>query len=198
MKYARTLVLFSLALTLATPAYSVPELYKVSCSGSVAPVFINYTLNCVADMTFEIYPCDSSGNISGPKIKTDFYHTQAKGPHTYLWACIDDAGMPAPSGYYVCKLTATANPASFSRLFGSHRADDPVPMYDSWIPIPMPDIWGFYGASVNTNPASPYYGRIYAGNVNTGNVEMWDCDGTYLGVLDDTDIGWGEIGRAHV
>ena len=190
MKYARMLILFLLVFVLAVPAYSIPELYKVSISGVGASAYVNYTLNCTADMTFEIFPCDSSGNITGAKVRTQTQSNVTRGSHTYLWPCTKDDGSAADPGYYLCRLTASANPTSFSPLFTS-KADNPGLMYDSFIPIPMADIWGYYGASINTNPDSPYYGRIYAGNANDKQVYMWDCDGTFLGALDDSGIGWG-------
>ena len=188
MKYARTLVLFCLLFLIPNNAFSAVELYKVSSSTSI-PTYVCYTLNCTANMTFEIFPSDSGGNITGPKIRTDTQSGVVKGPHTYLWPGTKDDGSAAPYGYYVCKLTASADPPSFSPLFTS-KADDPELLYESWIPIPMADIWGYYGASINTNPDSPYYGRIYAGDVNDQQVYMWDCDGTFLGALDDSGIGW--------
>ena len=191
--FTSTLLVVVLLVVCSITSYSVPELYKVSVSGTPpipkAPAFINYTLNCVADMTFEIYPSDGQGNIWGPPVRTDWRMNTARGSHTYLWACTFDDGSPAYAGYYLCRLTAAANPTSFSPLFTS-KADDPGLLYDSWVP-PVADIWGYYGASINTNPLSAYYGRIYAANVNDQDVHMWDCDGTYLGTLDDSGITWG-------
>jgi len=188
MKYARTLVLFCLFFLLPFNAFSAVELYKVSV-GTI-PSYVYYTLNCTANMTFEIFPSDSGGNITGPKIRTDTQSGVSKGPHTYYWPGTKDDGSPAPYGYYVCKLTASVSESSFRIIIGAYKWDENVTEYLSWIP-PVGDGWGYYGVSINTNPDSPYYGRIYAPNTNLQDILMYDCDGTYLGVLDDSGIGWG-------
>jgi hypothetical protein len=157
-----------------------------------APAFINYTLNCVANITVEIYPSDSDGNITGAKIRTDGPTSQSRGPHTYMWPCIDDGGVAAAPGYYVAKLTAAASPTSFSKIIGTYKYLDPTNEDTSgyWNPA-VADGWGFYGVSINTNPASDYYGRIYAPNTNLQEIYIYDCDGTYLNTCDDSGIGWG-------
>ena len=175
--------------------YGIPELYKVSVSGTppipLAPAFINYTLNCTANITVEIYPCDSAGAITGAKIRTAGPTSMAKGPHTFLWPCTKDDGSPASVGYYCAKIIASASPTAFSKIIGTFKADQNLTEYAFWNPTPMADVWGYYGVSINTNPASAYYGRVYAPNTNYQDIYMWDCDGTYLGAVDDSGIGWG-------
>jgi len=194
----RTLLVCVLAaalMAMMATAFAVPELYNVKLAGSdpipKAPAFINYQLNCTANITVEIYPSDVDGNITGAKIRTDGPTSQAKGPHTYLWPCIKDGGIPADPGYYVAKLTAAASPTTFSPIIGTFKADENVTEYPVWSPTPMADVWGYYGVSINTNPDSDYYGRIYAPNTNFQDIYMYDCDGTYLGTCDDAGIGWG-------
>ena len=195
----RTLMVCVLAaalMAMMATAFAVPELYKVKLAGDdlipKAPAFIEYTLNCTANITVEIYVWDDVNQVIGAKIRTDGPTSQIKGPHTYMWPCIKDGGIPADEGLYVAKITAAASPTSFSKIIGTYKYSDPTNEDKSgyWNPA-VPDGWGFYGVSINTNPASIYYGRIYAPNTNLQEIFIYDCDGAYLKTCDDAGIGWG-------
>ena len=196
----RTLLVCVLAaalMAMMATAFAVPELYNVKLAGTdlipKAPAFIDYQLNCTANITVEIYKWDNDTQTIGDKIRTDGPTSMSKGSHTYLWPCIKDGGIPADPGYYVAKITAAASPTTFSQIIGAYKFSDPTNEDTSgyWNPGVPADGWGWWKADINTNPKSDYYGRIYAANVNTGEIYMYDCDGSYLSTFNRSGIGWG-------
>jgi len=256
------------------------ELFRVSATGGggggvpTAPAYIEYTLNCKADVTVEILPSDSTGIPTGdPFVRKEVLADQLKGKHTYLWPCIKDDSSMAPVGYYVAKLSATSTPSQWDANLGLfinwQQLPDAVPTNEyvyrygtgnTWQPetaytldayprtvpttpnghryrcsaagtsdtleptwptvqgatvadgsvtwtedaIVMPrdttqtdpakaldNVYGgFYGIGVNHDPASPYYGRIYAPHQTNRDVYMYDVDGTFLGPMNDDGIAW--------
>ena len=176
-------------MTLAVCAQARVEIYDIKASAYV-PAFIDYRLNCPADVTINILPSDAGGTPTGPAIKTLTLTGQARGFHRYIWLADVDLGGSAPVGYYVAELFATSNQAQWNPIIGLYTNDNWTTEQGAR-PLPItPDVEGFYGVAVNSNPASPYYGRIYATHKTQKEIYMYRPDGSYLGRMNDDAITW--------
>lgn len=219
----RTLLLCVLAVAaialLALPACATVELYRVGVQNPggepipQAPAFIEFTLNCTADVTVEILPSDSAGVPTGADaVRTDDLIGVEKGKKVHLWACIDDFGNPAPIGYYVAKITATADgtpiaPCDWDAIIGlfanydkpsnverDYHALDSAGVgiislpYDS--ALRHNSVHGFYGIGINKDPDSVYYGRVYVPHQENKDIYIYDVDGAYLGKVNDGGVIW--------
>ena len=182
----------ALVLMLAACSQAAVEIYGVKASDKV-PAFIDYTLNCTADVTIQILPSDANGNPTGAAIKTVTFVGQSKGFHRYIWLATKDDNSIAPLGaYYVAELSATSNQASWDAITGLYLNSDWTHEYDFTWPLPsVGDSEGFYGVGINTNPNSPYYGRIYVSHKVQKDVFMYGPDGMYLGKFKDDGVEWG-------
>ena len=183
-------LMLALMLALAVSAQAAVEMYEVKASAYV-PAFIDYKLNCAADVTIQIRPSDASGVPTGAAVKTVTFTGQARGFHRYIWLADVDGGGSASQGYYMAELSATSNQAQWEPIVGLYINTDWTHEYGGR-PLPsVPDADGFYGVAVNSNPSSPYYGRIYTTHKIQKDVFMYGPDGAYLGTFADNAIAWG-------
>lgn len=197
---------------MAFPAYAAVELFRVGVENlgtgiPEAPAYIGYTINCTADVTVTILPATSAGVVTGAAVRTVTLTSVPKGKHTFVWAGTKDNGSFAGVGYYTATVAASANPSRWDAnigLFKNWERPNPVHEWgyrDSADLVKMPadtanspgldeSIGGFYGIGVNNNTASPYYGRIYVPHQVNKQIYMYDVDGTYLGTMDTSAVGW--------
>lgn len=186
------------------PAYGAVDLFRVGVANPMgdpipkAPAFVEYTLNCTADVTVEILPSDIAGVPTGaPAVRTMTLPGQAKGPHTEVWACTDDLGVFVPGPfprYFVAKVTAQSNQAQWDPITGLFTNEEPTgPEYPARpsLPVTGDSMEGFYGMAVNRNVGSSYYGRMYAPHKSNKTIYMYDVDGTYLGAMNTAGISGG-------
>ncbi|MBP6964424.1 MAG: hypothetical protein KBC96_08465 [Armatimonadetes bacterium] len=191
MQYRKLLLhLALLSFLLVGSAYSAVEIYDASASLFV-PTFIDYTLNCTADVTVEILPCTWDGTPAGSAVRTITWSGQSKGFHRYIWLGDVDGGGTAPYGYYVPRITATADQPQWGPISGLYLNSD----WDTeYAPMPwpsVPDVEGFYGVGINKNPNSAYYGRMYVSHKTQKDIYMYGPAGNYLGKFNDAGIAWG-------
>ncbi|MGB9619135.1 MAG: hypothetical protein ACPL7K_01830, partial [Armatimonadota bacterium] len=112
--------------------------------------------------------------------------TRGNHENVWFWDAYDDGGSPAPPGTYDVVVTATAAPISGTDL---------VPLWeDTYHGIST----HWLVAAVNTNPASPYFGYVYAVNWfgERKGVWMWDPAGNFVkgglfGISWGTSAPWG-------
>ncbi|MBP6964026.1 MAG: hypothetical protein KBC96_06435 [Armatimonadetes bacterium] len=188
-KAAIGILLIALITALAVSAQAAVELYEVKASQYV-PAFIDYKLNCVADVTIQILPSDAGGTPTGAAVRTVTFTGQAKGFHRYIWLADRDIPGDAPQGYYVAEVSASANQAQWEPIVGVFTNQEPFTEH-GWNPLPtVGDVEGFYDIAMNTNVNSPYYGRIYATHKIQKDIFMYGPDGQYLGKFDDSTVTW--------
>lgn len=190
MQHRKFLLYFALLIVATAPGFAAVEIYNTSVS-SFAPAYIDYTLNCPADVTIEILPCDLTGTPTGPAVKTVTFPGQSKGPHRYIWLGDTNSGGTAPYGYYAPRITANAVQPQWGPISGLYLNSDWTHEYAPR-PLPsVPDTEGFYGIGINKNPNSAYYGRMYVTHKIQKDVFMYGPDGSYLGKFDDSTVAWG-------
>ncbi len=191
------LLMVTLLITLAICAHAAVELYQVTAN-TVAPAFVDYKLNCPADVTVKILPCDVNGIISGPAIR-EVTLPKLRGPNRFIWMGDKDDLTNAPVGYYVAQVSATSNQQYWDPIVGVFTYNQIPPTTETTFPAPgmgdrsLPDPLdgqGFYDIAVNTREASPYYGRIYVSDKQQTGIFMYGPDGEFLGKLDDSQVVW--------
>ncbi len=147
------------------------------------PVAIRYVLNENADgdgvnpgVTVKIRRAGD-----GTVVRTVAIVSQAKGMQVFIWDKKDDLGQLVPDGDYKVDIVT---------------ADDG---YAAWTLISTDSVQNNFGVpmgvAVNTNPASPYYGRIYVSQGNaTKTVALRPMnDGVYVMNADFSDaVGQGD------
>lgn len=185
-KHRIGLLLLAVALTLcASASWSAVGIYKWSAD-EYLPANINYMLSGnVASVTINMVP----KGLAGPVVWTVTYTSPdpmtVRGAHTASWAGTGGT----PGAQYDAIVTAVGNVMPAGTL---------TPLWE------VPQDWAvrrYPQVAMNTRVPTPghpnpYYGRIYACN-NLGpsyrKVEMWNPDGSYIGVMDDAGISWGSV-----
>ncbi|HEY3415101.1 MAG TPA: fibronectin type III domain-containing protein [Armatimonadota bacterium] len=155
-------VLLPLAALAAHAAVSVTE---VSVTGTGAPYDISYVLNTNATAgTIDIL---NSGNTV---VKTITLASGAlsQGIHFVTWDGKGSGGVLAPAGQYTARISATAGAvaAGGQLLWGPYTIST-----GTNVPV-------WYHMTVNKNPASPYYGRVYVADYANDRVLGYSSDGT--------------------
>lgn len=160
-------VLLPLAAIAARCAVSVTE---VSATGTGAPYDISYVLNTNA--TAGSIDILNAGN-SVVKNLTLSGGALSQGLHFITWDGKDTAGGMAPAGQYKARISATgaAVPAGGQLLWGPNNNIAVSPTQTN-LPV-------WYHMTVNKNPASPYYGRIYVADYADDRIMGYSADGTF-------------------
>jgi len=70
---------------------------------------IRYRLSAVSQVRLAVY------DATGRKVRTLFDGTEAPGERQRRWDGLDDGGNPAPTGVYICRITARGDGRSFSQ-----------------------------------------------------------------------------------
>ena len=61
---------------------------------------LSYSLPQAADVEIDVY------DVAGHRVRTLVRRDEGAGVHNAVWNGFDDAGTPAPSGLYFCRLRA--------------------------------------------------------------------------------------------
>ena len=147
------------------------------------PNSVSYMLNTAAtEVKIEI-KTQANPPVTVKTWTTTLEANLSKGYHAdvFEWNGNNDGGTPVAQGIYDVYVTATAAPISGTDL---------VPLWED-------TNWGvishWVAASVNTNPASPYFGYVYAVNWHTTKkgVWMWDPAGNFVTGGNYTGMSWG-------
>lgn len=196
----RAFAVIALLALCASASWGAIGVYKWaprSTSITEVPAGISYMLNAAADDTtdgwsvkIEIVPL-----AGGSAVRTwTFTYPDAncaKGMHTnaVTWDGKDNGGLSAPEGNYKAVITAKRQPVTGTDIVPLWETTDPV--YDG---APMGGDWR--GVDIVTDPASPYYGYVYAARASGGqDVLRFEPDGSspvvfYDGNADSTNWGF--------
>lgn len=159
--------LLPLAAVAVQCAVSVTE---VSVTGTGAPYDVSYVLNTTASAgSIDILNAGSS------VVKTITLAAGALSPglHFVTWDGKNTGGTMVPAGQYTARITASAAsvPAGGQLLWGPNNNIAVSPTQTN-LPV-------WYHLTVNKNPGSPYYGRIYVADYADDRVMGYSSDGTF-------------------
>ena len=214
MKRTSLLCLLAVVLmvVMAFPAWAAVELFAVGVETPVAPAYINYTLNCTSLVTVDILSSDAAGvltlDTAGnplPPVYTELAAPGLKGKNTYLWPCIDTAGLMAPIGWYVAKITATNAPTGRTNTGapnGLYRWDANIGLFKNWQrPAPVSE-WPYYAYPIPLDSAGNPLPQIEVRSLpyDTNGATDETINGFYgVGVNHNTaSLYYGRIYATHV
>ena len=150
--------------------------------GTSCPARMSYWLSGdVTSVTIEVIDATTSAvvytfpTITGTNVSKGFHG------NVVTWNAEATVGGIAPPGSYKVRATVVApgtgtNTTKMAPIWESVKADG------------TSDGWRIYGIAMNSNPNSPFYGRVYVGNFqnNDGRTKaVWEFnpDGSIIGVL---------------
>jgi hypothetical protein len=159
-----------------TPAYANVYATNIKLNGGIgdasvpsgSQVTISYILNdnATAGLTIRIL----SGTNALRTISIAGTNSAAgKGLQSVVWDGLDSASKPLPKGTYSVSITAAANGYAAWTQFTDDSSDNT-------------EVWEGRGISVDRNPSSRYYGRIFVANAQSNYVFGATLPGDYVGI----------------
>jgi hypothetical protein len=125
-------------------------------ASSGSPVTITFVLNEAATAGTTINVLSNNTVVRTITIAAGNPGT-TQGLNTVIWDGLDNSTHPLASGTYSVRITAAATGhGSWTQISTDSTANSAA---------------GLYGMAVNNNPASPYYGRVFAGNKSGGTAQ---------------------------
>lgn len=186
MKLERRWAFGVVAGLLVLPAAAFANVYPTNLSQSASSldtslaqtINLGYLLNQTADAGVTVDVLNSSNAI----VKTFSLGSQGVGTHSLIWDGTDMTNTPVAPGNYSFRVTASATGFGSWTLISSDTTDNNFE-------LPR-------GVAVNTNPNSPYYGRVYVSNPRTNSTGAGRAmsDGVYMMNADMTAVAGPNTG----